>query len=160
MGKRKLKEEIPESVCLFNAKEIAYIVNCAKMMPFEIDIQTAEIRVTEDRIKEAQEHLTVRHLINQFGFVIQTHIVADYNTDKVFDPVLKKKSIPIHSTATDVVIGIGTEFTDTRDFNKRKRIFSESKDEYTIVILNSMQPNYQVDKIAFNVGVKHGLFVL
>lgn len=85
---KKSKIDVPESVCLFNKKEIEYINQTAKSIPYRLDLQTATINVPPDHFEIASENLHIRHLMNRFAFVVQATIGAEV-IDKSFNPVLR-----------------------------------------------------------------------
>lgn len=93
---KKSKIDIPESVCLFDKKEIEYINQTAKSIPYRLDLQTATINVPPDHFEIASENLHIRHLMNKFAFVVQATIGAEV-IDKSFNPVLRSVSKTVES---------------------------------------------------------------
>lgn len=161
MAKKKQKEfDIPKSVCLFSKSEIEYINHASKSIPYRVDIQKAEILVPPDHMEQAEDNLSVRHLVTKFAFAVQTTIGAEYLPSKEFNPVMHIKSQPKEVKATGVTeIGIGFEFKDTRDYNKVKRIFSDKGRDWTIQHINDMRPNYALSKISFDIMLKDKLYL-
>lgn len=161
MTKKKQKEfDIPESVCLFSKSEIEYINHASKPIPYRVDVQKAEILVPPDHMEQAEDNLSVRHLVTKFSFAVQSTIGAEYMPNKEFNPVMRIKSQPKEFKATGITeIGIGFEFKDARDYNKVKRIFSDKGRDWTIQHINDMRPNYALSKISFDIMLKDKLYL-
>ena len=158
MAKRKKQIDIPESVCLFDAKEIAYIHQASKMIPWPVDVQLAQINVPFGSEQEAEEHLTVRHLVNKFGFAVQMTINCEVKG--VFNPEMKveRKSEAIEPEEKPL-IQRGTKFRNTRE-NRNESVFAETKDGYILMVIGVMTPNYPMKREAFEVALNHGIFKL
>jgi len=113
MAKRKKKNEmdIPESENLFTPKQIDYLARAAKMIPWEVDIQFAQINVPPNDMQQAEDHLTVRHLVSDFGFAVQATIHCP-PPKKIFDPKMtnriKEAVVPIQE-----YISIGDKYRVT-----------------------------------------------
>lgn len=160
MAKRKKEIEIPESVCLFNKQEREYIALTAKSIPYNVDIQTAQIQVPQDHLDFAGENLHVRHLINKFAFVVQATIGAEYMPNKEFKPEMRQRvevtAEPISSAGIELAVGM--KFRDTRE-ESNKQIFADKGKQWEIMYVGDMRPNYKMDKIAFQVSLDHRLFI-
>lgn len=87
----KKSEQLPPPKLAFTKEQVLYIEHAAKMMPYNIDIISAYIYVPHDMIDKAEENLTVQHLRNKFGFIIQSTI--DSNLKDVFNPVMQSAPI-------------------------------------------------------------------
>lgn len=133
---RKVKQpEVPESVCLFNAKEIEYIALTAKSIPYRVDIQTATICVPHEHFDRANEDLHIRHLINKFAFVVQATIGAEY-IDKSFKPTLRETVKPQQDQFEVTLPKRGEVWVlDKKD---RWYVAKADKDSFTITYLESM----------------------
>lgn len=160
--KKEIEFDIPESVCLFNKAQVLYITQAAKMIPYQVDIQKAQISVPISKEKEAAENLVVIHLVNSFGFEVQ--LAMDVPENKVFDPEIrtgskidktKKLTVPDHKS-TEIVIG--ATFKDTRE-HCTKRIFGEVGSKWIIMYVGDMRPNYNMDKGSVTVAFNSGIFV-
>lgn len=135
--KKKPIHDIPESVCLFNTKEIEYINFTAKSIPYRIDIQTATINVPPDHFDRASEDLHIRHLINKFAFVVQATIGAEY-IDKSFKPTLRET---VKAEADPFEIEMPKRGQVWLYGKDRWYIAKADKDSYTITYLESMAPD-------------------
>jgi hypothetical protein len=136
MAKKKLNTSVPESLCLFNAKEVEYITLTAKSIPYRVDVQTATINVPHDHFELANENLHIRHLINKFAFVVQATIGAEYTPTKEFKPELRSVQV---KEITDVRMPLRSEVW--LNAGKKERIYIKAVDDkhYTFTFLNDMR---------------------
>lgn len=139
----KKKELLPELKSKFSKSEIEYICKCAKMIKWPVDHNSMGISVPHTTIEEAQDNLTVQHLINKFGFYIQSAIEVPEN--KVFDPVLRSVA---PKQDDSVVMPKRTEVWVRK--SKKERLYMKSIDKgmYAVAYLNDIRSDSKISEDA------------
>jgi|GEM_PF-5843356 len=151
--KGKLIDGIPETVCLFNAKEIEYIAMTAKSIPYKVDALKAAIIVPPDHMDMAAENLHVRHLINKFAFVIQASIGAEYLPGKEYSPELRGRIVPVVEV-DHVVLPLKAQVWS----GDAGRLYFKAVDKgiYTVQYLGDMKPDAKLTESSIRGMVKRG----
>lgn len=152
---KKSKIDVPESVCLFDKKEIEYINQTAKSIPYRLDLQTATINVPPDHFEIASENLHIRHLMNKFAFVVQATIGAEV-IDKSFNPVLRS----FRKTVDHEVMRLPVRGEVWIIGKERWYIKNIIKDMYTITLLEDLRGDIKRPLVDIERRVKSGELVL
>lgn len=152
---KKYKIDVPESVCLFDKKEIEYINLTAKSIPYRLDLQTATINVPPDHFEIASENLHIRHLMNKFAFVVQATIGAEV-IDKSFNPVLRSVSKTVKLETVRLPIR-GEVWLNGKE---RWYIKNLNKDMYTITLLEDLRSDIKRPIVDIERRVKSGELVI
>lgn len=157
------RNDIPESMCLFNKDELNYIGFAAKKIPYNIDIQKAEIHVPPGSFDDAVDDLYIRDLVTKFGFEVQSTIGAvkidlnefkpEYVTDRAKAAADKVRAAQPQAVT---LIKVGTMMND---INARcvKKIVKDKGKDWEIQCLDSMIPNYFQEKTVTDIAIKHGI---
>lgn len=157
----KKQETLPPPKLAFTKEQVLYIEQAAKMMPYNIDITSAYIYVPHDMLDKAEEHLTVQHLRNKFGFVIQTTI--DNSLKNVFDPVLKsspfKQSEEIQCEVP--VKNLPKRGEEWRHAEKNERWYFKSVTDkiFEVSFLETMKPTSKLTASSIESLVNAGILV-
>jgi len=151
--KGKLIDGIPETVCLFNAKEIEYIAMTAKSIPYRVDPQIAAVLVPPDHMDMAAENLHVRHLINKFAFVIQASIGAEYLPGKEYSPELRGRVVPIVEV-DEIEMPLKAQVWS----GDAGRLYFKAVDKgiYTVQYLGDMKPDAKLTESSIRSMIKSG----
>ena len=146
----------------FTVSEFEYLQRATKMISWPVDLQSCEIHIPQGSELSETEELTIRHLQSEYGFITVVSSNAS-KVNKLFDPLMK----PITGIQKDIeeiieevkTIKVGTKFYDVRK-NQEKHIFSETKSDWIVCIHNTMESNYNISKLSFQIGLDSGLWRL
>ena len=152
----KKSEQLPAPKLAFSKEQVVYIEQASKMMPYNICITSAYIFVPHDMISQAEENLTVQHLRNKFGFILQTTI--DNNLKDVFNPVMGnnidypqiKNKIDIELPKKGEIWLKGTE---------RLYFSILPKDLYEVTYLGSLKGKSKITRSSVESWVVNGLLI-
>lgn len=140
------------------SKEKEALLNAIKFCVYTASIEDKTIDIPQDELEEGEQDLSVRFLMKEYGFKIQSVIPGSVKKKEHFNPEMKTKITENNNNLSTVILPKRGEIW----LKENERIYFKSVTEnmYEITHLNSLKGNKSISKSSIESLVRCGNLII